>query len=354
MLCLVSPEDRVPRDHPLRGIKKLADEALKSLSRRFDRMYARGGRPSVPPERLLKGMLLIALYSVRSERLFCETLQYNLLFRWFLDMDMLEEAFDPTTFTHNRERLLQHDVAGRFFAAVVEQARAAGLMSSEHFSVDGTLIEAWASLKSFRPKDEDDDDQDSNGWSDFKGHKRSNDTHESKTDPDSKLWRKGNGQEAKLCFLGSALMENRNGLLVDLRVTTMSGTAERETALAMLRGVAGSGRITAGADRAFDVTSYIEGCRDAGITPHVAQQITAQRDSKLDARTTRWPGYAVSQRVRRRIESIFGWCKTIGGLRRSRVRGVARTQLAALIAGAAYNLMRLTKLLPAIAEEGAT
>jgi hypothetical protein len=228
------------------------------------------------------------------------------------------------------------------------------LLSSDHFSVDGTLIEAWASLKSFRPKDDDDDDQDSNGWSDFKGQTRRNDTHESKTDPDSKLWRKGNGQEAKLCFLGSALMENRNGLLVDMRVTTMSGTAERETALAMLKGVAGGRRITAGADRAFDVGSYIDGCRSAGVTPHVAQQVTAHRGSKVDARTTRWPGYAVSQRVRRRIESIFGWCKTIGGLRRSRVRGVARTRLAALIAGAAYNLVRLTKLLPAAPAEAAT
>jgi transposase len=349
MLCLMSLEERVPKDHPLRGIKKLADEALGTLSNRFDRMYARGGRPSVPPERLLKAMLLIALYSVRSERQFCEMLQYNLLFRWFLDMDMVEEAFDATTFTHNRERLLKHDVAGHFFAAVVEKAKQAGLMSTEHFSVDGTLIEAWASMKSFRPKDDDDDDQDSNGWADFKGQKRSNDTHESKTDPESKLWRKGDGQPAKLCFQGSALMENRNGLLVEMRVTAMSGTAERENALAMLKAAERSERATVGADRAFDVTSYVEECRAAGITPHVAQQITTHRGSKIDGRTTRWPGYEISQRVRRRIESIFGWCKTIGGLRRTRVRGVARTNLAALIAGAAYNLTRITKLLPELA-----
>ena len=245
MLCLISADSRVPKDHPLRKVKALADVALKRLGPVFDAMYAQRGRPSVPPERLLKGMLLIALYSVRSERQFCEQLDYNLLFRWFLDMDMVQEAFDASTFSRNRQRLLSHEVAAKFFDAVRQQGT--DLMSDEHFSVDGTLLEAWASMKSFRPKDESRGD--SNGWSDFRGQKRSNQTHESKTDPESRLARKGNGREAKLSFMGHALMENRHGLLVDVRVSEANGFSERHVALEMLRG---RRRATVGADRGYD------------------------------------------------------------------------------------------------------
>jgi transposase len=346
MLCLMSPEERVPKDHPLRRLKKLADEVLRELSPQFEAMYSRTGRPSVPPERLLKGMLLIALYSIRSERLFCEQLDYNLLYRWFLDMDMVEEGFDATTFTKNRERLLEHDAAGEFFRAVVARAKGARLMSHEHFSVDGTLIEAWASMKSVRPKNEDDDsDDDGNGWGDFRGEKRSNETHGSKTDPESKLMRKGNGREAKLCFAGHALMENRNALLVDVMITEANGYAERDAAMAMLnRAVPGGRRITLGADRGYDAREFAERLRAHDVTPHIAQ--TEQRRASTDGRTTRHDGYAVSLRKRMQIEKLFGWMKTVGGLRRTRFRGVRRTQLAAYIAGAAYNLLRMARLLP--------
>lgn len=343
MLCLMSPEERVPSGHPLRGIKKLSDAALAELSPVFDEMYAASGRPSVPPERLLKSMLLIALYSVRSERQFCEQLDYNLLFRWFLDMDMIEPSFDATAFTHNRERLMKHEVAARFFRAVVDQARSKHLMSAEHFSVDGTLIDAWASTKSFRPKDDDDDDN--NGWSDFSGKKRSNETHESKTDPESKLWRKGRGREAKLSYMGHALMENRNGLLVDFEVTEATGTAERDAAITMINAaVPGERRITLGADRGYDAKEFVARCREHEVTPHIAQHENAHRSSAIDGRTTRHAGYAISIGIRRRIESVFGWLKTIGGLRRTRVRGRMRTRFGAYIGAAAYNLMRIARL----------
>jgi transposase len=288
----------------------------------FDEMYADTGRPSVPPERLLKGQLLIALYSIRSERQLCEQLQYNLLFRWFLDMDMLDTAFDATTYSRNRDRLMKHDVAAAFFLAVRDQAH--DLMSREHFSVDGTLIEAWASLKSFRRKDDDKDD-DHNGWGDFRGERRSNETHESKTDPEARLMRKGNGQPAKLSYMGHALVENRNGLLVDLRVSTATGKAEREVAGAMLDDHERPARTTLGADRAYDTRDFVDDCRQLGVTPHVAQNTTNRR-SAIDARTTRHVGSSISQRLRMRIEQVFGWGKTIGGLRRTRLRGLARTQ----------------------------
>ncbi|HEX6271491.1 MAG TPA: IS5 family transposase [Polyangiaceae bacterium] len=339
MLCLVSPESRVPNDHPLREIKRLADTALKKLSRVFNAMYAEAGRPSVPPERLLKSQLLIALYSIRSERQFCEQLEYNLLFRWFVDMDMLEEAFDASTFSRNRDRLMEHEVAALFFAAIRDQG--SELMSHDHFSADGTLLEAWASMKSFRPKD--DDDTDNNGWGDFRGQRRSNETHESKTDPEAKLMRKGNGREAKLCYAAHALMENRNGLLVDLAVSEANGTCERETAAALLEEHAPAGA-TVGADRAYDTRGFVARCRDANVTPHVAQFENERRSSAIDGRTTRHPGYGVSQRIRMRIEQIFGWLKTIGGLRRTRFKGRSRTQLAAYMIGAAYNLLRIAKL----------
>ena len=339
MLCLISPEAVVPADHPLRTLRVIADQALGTMSRRFDRMYADTGRPSVPPERLLKGQLLIALYSIRSERQLCEQLQYNLLYRWFLGMDMVELAFDATTYSRNRERLMAHEVAAQFFAAVRDQA--ADLMSREHFSVDGTLIEAWASLKSFRPKD--DDEGDHNGWGDFRGQRRSNDTHESKTDPESRLMRKGSGQPAKLSYMGHALVENRHGLLVDLQVSPATGYAEREVALAMLATADRSPRCTLGADRGYDTRDFVEDCRQLGATPHVAQHQTRRR-SAIDERTTRHAGYSISQQIRKRIEQVFGWAKTIGGFRRTRYRGQRRTQFAAHLVGAAYNLLRVARL----------
>ena len=341
MLCLVSPESRVPPDHPMRAIKKLAERALRELSPVFDEMYADSGRPSVPPERLLKGLLLIALYSIRSERQFCEQLDYNLLFRWFLDMDMMEPAFDASTFSRNRERLMEHEVAALFFAAVRDQG--AELMSREHFSVDGTLLDAWASLKSFRPKGED-DDGDGNGWGQFRGDKRSNETHESKTDPESKLARKGDGQPAKLSFCAHALMENRNGLLVSLLVTEANGTAERDAAIEMVAEQTDGSRVTLGADKGYDTRDFVARCREHGITPHVAKNQHARRRSAIDARTTRHIGYDLSQRVRKRVEQIWGWMKTTGGLRKTRYRGVRRTQLAAHFIGSAYNLLRIAKL----------
>ncbi len=339
MLCLVSPESRVPHDHPLRAIRCLADEALDVLSTDFDAMYAEGGRPSVPPERLLKASLLIALYSLRSERQLCEQLEYNRLFRWFLDMDMLEPAFDASTFSKNRARLMEHDVAAAFFFAI--RAQASDLMSRDHFSVDGTMIEAWASMKSFRPKDEEPGDN--NGWGDFRGKPRKNDTHESKTDPEARLLRKGRGREAKLCFLAHALMENRHGLLVDLRVSEAHGRAEREEALAML-GEHVAGRSSPGADRAYDTRHFVAGCRQRGVTPHVAQNENARRRSAIDGRTTRHTGYEISQQIRMRIESAFGWLKSVGGLCRTRFRGRRKTQFAAYLAGAAYNLLRVARL----------
>lgn len=341
MICLVSPETSVPMDHPIRALKALADAALGELSVVFEAMYARTGRPSVPPERLLKGQLLIALYSIRSERQLCEQLEYNLLYRWFLDMDMLESAFDASTYSRNRERLMAHEVASAFFVAVREQAD--DLMSHEHFSVDGTLLEAWASLKSFRPKDEEDGDSDNNGWGDFRGQRRSNDTHASKTDPESRLMRKGNGQPAKLSFMGHALVENRHGLLVDLRASTATGYAEREVAVKMMDDHHRTARSTLGGDRGYDTRDFVEKCRQLAITPHVAQN-TTRRKSAIDLRTTRHVGYSISQRLRMRIEQVFGWAKTIGGLRRSRYRGLQRTQFHTHLVGAAYNLLRITKL----------
>ena len=348
MLSLGSPEQAVPTKHPLRRIKKLADAVLSELSPTFDAMYAGSGRPSVPPERLLKGMLLMALYSVRSERMLSEQLGYNLLFKWFLDMRMDEAPFDPTTFGKNRDRILEHDVAHEFFRGVVGQARRAGLMSSEHFSVDGTLIDAWASMKSVRPKDEDDDDNDSNGWADFRGEKRSNDTHESKTDPEAKLMRKGKGREAKLSYVLNALMENRNGLLVGVQVDEATGTAERDGALDLIeRELPGNRRITVGADKGYDTKDFVARLRELNATPHVAQNITEYRGSAIDARTTSRPGYRASEIVRRRIESIFGWGKSTGSLRKSRFKGKKKTNLWVTIVGAAYNLLRVAKLAPA-------
>jgi|SRR5579871_3233872 len=344
MLMLMSPESRVPLGHPLRAIKKLADAALAELSPVFDEMYAAVGRPSIPPERLLKSMLLQALYTVRSERQFCEQLDYNLLFRWFLDMDMAGESFDPSTFTKNRARLIDSDAAGDFFRAVVQQAKAAGLISAEHFTVDGTLIEAWASLKSFKKKGAGKGgppDDPGNPSVDFHGETRTNQTHESTTDPDAKLARKGNGKEAKLSYSAHALIENRNGLLVDFQVDEANGTAERDIAIDMLEvHLSGRGATVAG-DKGYDTRDFVEGCRARNITPHVARK---QRYSAVDARTTRHKGYAISQRFRKRIEEVFGWMKTVGNFRKTRFKGFHRNQLAAYMLGAAYNLLRITRL----------
>lgn len=348
MLMLMSPESRVPMAHPLRAIKKMADEALAKLSPVFDAMYAEDGRPSIPPERLLKSMLLMALYTVRSERQFCEQLDYNLLFRWFLDMDMVEESFVPTVFTKNRERLIAHDVAGEFLRAIVAQARGARLMSSEHFTVDGTLIESWASLKSFKKRTDDKKrppDDPGNPTVNFRGEKRSNETHESATDPDAKLARKGDGKEARLSYSAHALMENRNGLIVDLQMDIADGRAERRNALEMLDdNLPGKRRITLGADKGYDTRDFIEQCRERNVTPHVAQNINKQRGSKIDERTTGHVGYAISQRVRKRVEEVFGWIKTVGNFRKTRYIGLGPNQLAAYVLAAAYNLVRIAKL----------
>jgi transposase len=351
MLTTLSPEKVVPAKHPLRKVKALADAALRELSPQFDQMYSAIGRPSTPPEQLLKASLLMAFFSVRSETLFCEQLNYNLLYRWFLDMGMEEAGFVQETFSKNRERLLKHDIASQFFNKIVEQARAAGLMSDEHFTVDGTLIEAWASLKSFRRKDEDPKqkpppDDKGNPTVDFHGEKRGNETHESTTDPEARLARKGNGKEAKLCYSQHALMENRNGMLVGLSLAPATGTAEREQALAMLdKYLPGEKRITLAADKNYDTTQFVAACRERNVTPHVAQNIHARRSSAIDERTTRHAGYRVSQVIRKRVEEIFGWTKTVGGFRKTRFKGLRRTELASYLLGAAYNLVRMAKLL---------
>lgn len=353
MITYVNLEKRVPAEHPLRKIKGMADQELQRLSPLFNEMYSHTGRPSIPPERMLKALLLIALFSVRSERQFCEQLDYNLLYRWFLDMELIDESFDATVFSKNRERLLEHEVGQRFFDAIVRRARQAGLMSDEHFTVDGTLIEAWASLKSFRPKGEDPEDRHTDGdpsnpTVNFHGEKRSNQTHESKTDPESRLMRKGLGKEAKLSFGAHALMENRNGLLVDLSVTCATGTSELEAAEAMLRRQAGKGikPRTLGGDKGYDRRGFVSFLRSRKITPHIAQTLGRRGGSAIDGRTTHHSGYAVSQCIRKKVEEIFGWMKAIGGFRKTRYNGVRRTHLAGWFVGAAYNLLRLAKLMP--------
>jgi transposase len=353
MLSLVQPEHRIRGDHPIRRIKALADAELERLSPVFDEMYSGSGRPSIPPERLLKACLLIALYSVRSERQFCEQLDYNLLFRWFLDMAMDEESFDASSFAKNKRRLLEAEVAQRFFEGIVRRARGAHLLSAEHFTVDGTLIEAWASLKSFRPRDEKPGDRPppddpGNPTVDFHGERRGNATHVSTTDPEAELARKGHSREAKLCFSAHVLMENRNGLCVDLRVAGANSANERREGLRMLGRLRERGfrPRTLGADKGYDTHEFGAGTRELGIAPHVAQNITRIRDSRVDARTTRHAGYEISQRARKRVEEIFGWMKVVGGLRRTRYRGLERTGLWAYFVASAYNLLRMAKLMP--------
>ena len=362
MLAFIDAETRVPADHPLRTIKAVADEALAELSPLFESMYAEVGRPSIPPERLLKASLLIALYSVRSERAFCEELDYNLLFRWFLDMNLVEPSFDATTFTKNRQRLLEHQVglpavppglrqAGQqVFDEVVAVSQDRGLLSDEHFTVDGTLIEAAASLKSFKPREgkapATTDGDRGNASVDFRGERRSNATHQSSTDAEARLFRKGKGKEAKLVFMAHALMENRNGLLVDFQVTPATGTAERDSVPDLLdeAGERGFHPKTVGGDKNYDTRDCVAAMRKRRVTPHVAQN-TSGRSSAIDGRTTRHRGYATSQRIRKRVEEVFGWMKTVGGFRRTRYRGLDRTGLAGYLVATAYNLVRLSRLL---------
>ena len=343
-----SVEERIPADHPLRRVKAQADAVLSAMSTRFDAMYAEVGRPSIAPERLLKASLLIALYSVRSDRLFCEMLDYNMLFRWFLDMSLEERAFDHSTFSKNRERLIEHEIAKEFFAGVIRQARSQQLLSDEHFTVDGTLIESWASFKSLKRKDgtPPKSGSDGTGMVDFKGEKRSNQTHESSTDPEAKLMRKGNGQPAKLSFGAHALMENRSGLLVDVAITD-SRLFEPKAAAPMLdrRRRARERMKTLGADKGYFNKGFVALLRQRKIAPHIAL-IASRSAPGLDARTTRHESYALSQRKRKRIEEIFGWMKTVGGLRKSRFVGIAKTQLAVYMVGAAYNLLRMARLQP--------
>jgi transposase len=314
-------------------------------------MYSAVGRPSIPPERLLKASLLMALYTVRSERLFCEQLDYNLLFRWFLDLEVDEASFDHSSFSRNRARLLEHEVAGEFFRAVVAQARTLRLLSDEHFTVDGTLVEAWASLKSFKRKDagpSQPPDDPGNPTVNFHGDRRSNATHHSTTDPEARLAKKGPGKEAKLCYSANALMENRNTLLIDFQVEPADGKAERRAAIAMTdERLPGSRRVTLGGDKGYDTRDFVAHCRELKITPHVARNQGRPGGSALDARTARHPGYAVSQWVRKQVEEAFGWMKTIGGLRKTRYRGRERVQMHAYLVATAYNLIRIAKLSPA-------
>jgi transposase len=346
LFSYLSCEARVPKDHPLRPIRAIVDAALGALSPAFEKLYAPIGRPSIAPEKLLRALLLQAFYSVRSERQLIEQLDYNLLFRWFVGLSMDAEIWDVTVFTKNRDRLIEGEIAAKFMAAVLGRPDVKALLSDDHFSVDGTLIEAWASMKSFRPKDGGGSPPDAgrNGERDFHGEKRSNETHASTTDPDARLIRKGRGQAAKLAFMGHVLMENRSGLAVGARLTTATGTAEREAALAMVDDVPGTHRITLGADKAYDAAQFVADLRQRTVSPHVAQN-TSGRRSTIDRRTTRHPGYAASQRIRKRIEEVFGWVKSSAGLRKTRHRGIARVSWTFTLTVAAYNLVRLPKLL---------
>jgi transposase len=343
----LSPEERVPQEHPLRTIRVIVDAALKELWPQFDRMYSHTGRPSIAPEKLLRALLLQVLYTVRSERLLMEQLDYNLLFRWFVGLNMDDPVWDPSTFSKNRERLLEGEVAHAFFDQVLAQARDRDLLSDEHFTVDGTLIEAWAGQKSFKRKagapPSSPPDDPGNPSIDFRGERRTNATHASTTDPEARLYKKAKGQEAKLCYLGHVLMENRHGLVVDTQVTHATGTAEREAALAMAEGIPGQQRVTLGGDKNYDTRDFVRELRELRVTPHVAQN-TSGRSSAIDGRTTRHPGYTVSQRKRKCVEEIFGWLKTVGLLRKTRHRGLARVGWMFTFAAAVYNVVRMRTL----------
>jgi len=345
MFSYLSPEARVPQDHPLRPIRDMVNQALAELSGEFQAMYSREGRTSIPPEKLLRALLLQILYTIRSERLLMEQLNYNLLFRWFVGLSMDDKVWDHSVFSKNQERFLDSDLAAAFFAHILKQAASAGLLSDEHFTVDGTLIEAWASLKSFRPKDAPPPEGGGgrNPEVDFHGEKRLNQTHASTTDPEARLFRKGKGKEAKLCFMGHVLMENRHGLVVSPRLTKATGTAEREAAEDMVGAIPGRHRITVGGDKAYDTQEFVQSLRALKAVPHVAQNCNG-RKSAIDGRTTCHPGYAVSQRLRKRVEEIFGWMKTVGNLRKTRHRGEDRVGWVFTLTAAAYNLVRMRNL----------
>lgn len=348
MFSYVSLESRIPEDHPLRPVRRMVDRVLAEMSEEFAAMYSGVGRPSIAPERLLRALLLQVLYTIRSERLLMEQLDYNMLFRWFVGLSLDDGVWDHSTFTKNRDRFLQSDVSEAFLARVVSLADEAGLLSDEHFTVDGTLIDAWASLKSFRPKDAagGDEDDPGNPTVNFHGQKRRNETHASTTDPEARLYRKGRGKESRLSYMGHALMENRHGLVVDTQLTQAMGTAERDAGAEMVCGVSGRKRVTLGADKGYDTTEFVETLRALRVTPHVAQNKTRRR-SAIDGRTVRHPGYEVSQRVRKRVEEMFGWIKTVGNLRKTRHRGVERVAWMFTFTAAAYNLVRLRTILAA-------
>jgi transposase len=345
LLYHVHPESRIPKKHPLRPIKEMANACLRTLTAEFSKMYSPIGRPSIPPERLLKALLLQVLYSIRSERALVEHLDYNLLFRWFVGLSPDDPVWDASSFSKNRDRLIEADIAMEFLEQVIAMAEGQGLISKEHFTVDGTLLEAWASVKGFKPKDTPPPDESGarggrNEAVDFHGEKRSNATHASQTDPEAMLAKKGKGKEAKLCYTGHALMENRSGLVVNARVTRATGTCEREAAGEMLEETVDHVRATVAADEGYDCKGFAKHCRNRRITPHVAQK----QNSAIDGRTTRHPGYAVSMRVRKRVEEVFAWVKTIACLRKVRHRGVAKTSWIFTFAAAAYNLVRMRNL----------
>ncbi|MER9316637.1 IS5 family transposase [Mesorhizobium sp. M0659] len=352
LFSYVPLEKRIPLDHPLRAIRQLCDEVLGRLDGRFEALYSGMGRPSIPPEMLLRATLLQAFFSVRSERQLMEQIDYNLLFRWFVGLPLDAPAWHATVFTHNRDRLLEADVAREFLGELMGLKRVSKLLSSEHFSVDGTLIDAWASMKSFRPKDGSGDPPGPrrNGERNFRKEKRSNQTHASTTDPDARLYRKADGHPSRLCFMGHVLMENRNGLAVDATLTHATGKAEREATLVMLDRRQGKHRITLGADKAYDVMDFVGDLRQRQVTPHIAIQGTVSsagtvRKTAIDGRTTRHAGYVISQRIRKRIEEIFGWVKKPGGLAKTKLRGQPRVEAVFTFAVIAYNLVRIPKLL---------
>lgn len=353
MFSYLSPEQRVPSDHPLRAIRQLCDQILAQLSGVFEAMYSELGRPSVPPEKLLRALLLQVLYTVRSERMLMEQLNYNLLFRWFVGLDMDDAVWHVTVYTKNRDRLLEADVAKKFFGLVVQEAKRLDLMSDEHFTVDGTLLEACASLKSFKKVDGGEEppvDDPGNPTVDFHGEKRSNATHASSTDADAMLARKGSGKEARLSYSGHVLMENRNGLVAEVELLPANGTAERDAALVMIEAIPGDHPVTVGADKNYDTKDFVAEARNLNATPHVAQNIHSRRHSAIDGRTTRHTGYAISQQKRKRVEEIFGWMKTVGGMKKLRHRGLELVSWMFSFTAAAYNLVRMRKLVPTFAE----
>jgi transposase len=351
MFSYLSPEERVPQKHPLRPIRLIVDNALKALSPTFGQLYSDFGRPSIPPEKLLRALLLQVLFTVRSERMLMEQLEYNLMYRWFVGLNMDEAVWVPTVFTKNRDRLWEGDIAEKFFQEVLTQARVVDLISDEHFTVDGTLIEAWAGQKSFQRKDRPapPPDDPGNPTVNFHGETRSNDTHESTTDPDARLARKSGGHESKLAYCGNVMIENRNGLVVDTELLQCNGTAERDAAMLMAERVEGTERITVGADKAYDTKDFVSEMRGMNVTPHVSQNTKRPGGSAIDGRTTRHEGYPVSQRKRKRIEEVFGWMKTVGTLRKTRHRGLQTVRWVFTFTAAAYNLVRMRNLMsPAV------